>query len=147
MFLPVWNGILDCWPEAGELPNPWRESQQPVPIEGRKVPEEVMSLVDAAVKAGGSSEPLNPPYSMDSLDSRVLEGWAAIEGWRLLAERDYVAALEKFTSIPLSAERDPFGLEMGAQLSRHLLNVETNELFDKELSSDTVWRRIFEGIL
>lgn len=143
MFLPVWNGILDCWPEAGGMPNPWRESQEPVLIEEPKVPEEVMSLVDAAVQAGGGSE----PYSMDSLDSRVLEGWAAIEGWRLLAERDYVAALEKFTSIPLSSERDPFGLEMGAHLSRHLLNVETNEPFEKELSSDSVWRRIFEGIL
>jgi hypothetical protein len=150
----VWNGILQCWPSAADIPNPWsKDPPGSVSTTGMKpsLDQQVPMLVHACIGAArGESMPAANDRDVMSgePDSRVKDGWAALLGWTALLTGDYRKASEIFQSGG-GATNDPFALEVSALLADHLCQsalIETNREQPRQ-SSDRIWREVLSPLL
>ncbi|NUN95012.1 MAG: hypothetical protein HUU16_02460 [Candidatus Omnitrophica bacterium] len=147
LFRPVWKGIVETWPDAAGIENPWRAEAARPAGETQPLPESVRALIHAAACAALGLEIPGGALREDEPDPFVSAGWAALEGWQCLADQDFSSALESFSSVPTDPSRDPFGLFLGAELARHLLNFEKAAQAEREEASDRLWRELFDDVL
>lgn len=135
----VWSGVVQCWPEAGAIPNPWTDAAESpagqATTAGALDPAAGLLAMACIRTALGSSVQDSPP---DAADLRLRNGWTALAGWGALLKRDSETAHKIFSSGE-STQGDPFGLELGRMLSQHLQSFEGTNQQDRAASGDQVW--------
>jgi hypothetical protein len=155
-YEPVWRGILQCWPDAASLSNPWRCREDELQ-HGTSAPinlqDEVADLVQACFNA--TSQNTSPQTIASSceavqavVDPDLQNGWVALRGWTHLLIKEYTEARKVFDSVE-PVQGDPFSLALGARLAGHLSSAESEEPSAADFggSSDTIWAEVFAPIL
>jgi len=141
----VWNGILQCWPSAARVPNPWSEGHPGIQSE-IELDRDASQLVSACISA--ATEKSTWIAADDLGEPRAAEGWSALQGWTAMLSSDYRRANQIFNSTR-ATEGDPFSLGMSARLAEHLVQSSAIQSMEERphRSSDEVWREILSPLM
>ncbi|MCG3197575.1 MAG: hypothetical protein HUU16_15060 [Candidatus Omnitrophica bacterium] len=144
----IWHGIIRCWPKAEELPSPWSMKPSATSASGQpatSLDTESRALAECCIRSAQGESLSAESYPFDSSSPPIRNGWAALLGWRALLDREFEKAHQAFAATP-PLEEDPFSLEMGMVLARHLGSGEETGCGEQEASSDQVWGKILSTV-